>query len=53
LEDLQREAVARRAIFRVAEPHARVRDLLRAAGLEEALGGVSRHVSVDDLVAGL
>jgi SulP family sulfate permease len=51
LGDLQHECVARGAAFRVAEPHARVRDLLRAAGLEDALGGVSRRVSVDDLVA--
>jgi SulP family sulfate permease len=53
LDDLQHDAVTRGAVFRVAEPHARVRDLLRAAGLEEALGGFSRRVSVDDIVADL
>jgi SulP family sulfate permease len=51
LEDLQREATRRGAAFRVAETHAPVRDLLRAAGLEETLGGVSRRVSLHDLVA--
>jgi SulP family sulfate permease len=53
LEDLQRETAARGAAFRVVETHARVRDLLRAAGLEETLGGVSRRASVDEVVAGL
>jgi len=51
LEDLQREAAARGASFRVVEAHARVRDFLRTAGLEETLGGVSRHASVDHVLA--
>ncbi len=36
--------------LRVAEAHAGVRDLLRAAGLERQLGGVSRLTSIPDLI---
>jgi anti-anti-sigma factor len=33
--------------LRVVEPHAEVRDLLRATGLEERVGDFGRHMSVD------
>lgn len=36
--------------FRIAEAHAGVRDLLRAAGLEESVGGVSRYAALPDLI---
>jgi sulfate permease, SulP family len=52
LEGLERETIARGAAFHLVEAHARVRDLLRAAGLEETLGGLSRRMSLDELVAG-
>jgi anti-anti-sigma factor len=36
--------------FRVVEAHAEVRDILRVTGTSEILGGVSRYVSLADLV---
>jgi high affinity sulfate transporter 1 len=36
--------------FRVAEAHAEVRDILRAMGVDQLLGGVSRRTSIDDIV---
>lgn len=36
--------------FRVAEAHAEVRQILRASGFSESLGGVSRHISLADIV---
>lgn len=36
--------------FRVAEAHAEVRDILRATGFSESLGGVSRHIALADIV---
>jgi sulfate permease, SulP family len=52
LAALQGETAARGAAFHLVDAHARVRDLLRAAGLEETLGGVSRRLSLDELVVG-
>jgi sulfate permease, SulP family len=37
--------------LRVADAHAGVRDLLRAAGLERQLGGINRMTSLSDIVA--
>jgi hypothetical protein len=34
----------------VAEAHAEVREILRATGISESLGGVSRHVALTDIV---
>lgn len=45
--DLARSKVA----MRVVEAHAKVRDLLRAVGLEERTGYLGRHISVDQAVA--
>jgi hypothetical protein len=36
--------------LRVVEAHAEVRDLLRAAGLEEQVGYFGRHMSVDQAI---
>lgn len=46
VEELEREGIQ----FRVAEAHAEVREILRATGISEALGGVSRHTSLADIV---
>ncbi len=44
--------LAKRGIqMRVVEAHAKVRDLLRAEGLEERLGYLGRHLSVDQAIA--
>jgi len=37
--------------MRVVEAHAKVRDLLRAEGLEERIGYFGRHISVDQAIA--
>ncbi|MFO0817760.1 MAG: SulP family inorganic anion transporter [Pirellulales bacterium] len=51
LESLH-EAIGRRgAVFRLVEPHARVRDLLRAAGLEQRIGTFDRRDSLDSVIA--
>jgi sulfate permease, SulP family len=44
--ELEREGIQ----FKVAEAHAEVRDILRATGISESLGGVSRHVALADIV---
>jgi high affinity sulfate transporter 1 len=36
--------------FQLVEAHAAVRDILRAEGLEERLGQISRRMSVDDII---
>jgi high affinity sulfate transporter 1 len=44
--------LARRSIqLRIAEAHATVRDLLRATGLQERVGYLGRHLSVDQAIA--
>jgi sulfate permease, SulP family len=44
--------LARRGIqMRIVEAHARARDLLRALGLEESVGYLGRHLSVDQAIA--
>jgi len=45
-EELQREGIQ----FKVAEAHAEVREILRATGISESLGGVSRHTALADIV---
>lgn len=47
LADLHRDLVRREIRLRVAEAHGKVRDLLRAVGLEEHVGYLGRHLSVD------
>jgi len=51
LAALHRDLAARDISLRVVEAHARVRDLLRAEGLEERVGYLGRHLSVDQAVA--
>ncbi len=44
--------LAKRGIqMRIVEGHAKVRDLLRAEGLEDRLGYLGRHMSVDQAIA--
>jgi anti-anti-sigma factor len=45
-EELEREGIQ----LRVTEAHAEVREILRATGISERLGGVSRHTALADLV---
>lgn len=45
-EQLEQEGIQ----FRVAEAHSEVRDILRATGISERLGGVSRYIALADIV---
>lgn len=45
-EELERKGIQ----LRVAEAHSEVREILRATGISESLGGVSRHTSLADIV---
>jgi high affinity sulfate transporter 1 len=45
-EKLEREGI----LFKVAEAHAEAREILRATGISESLGGVSRHTALADIV---
>lgn len=51
LAGLHRDLVKREIPLRVAEAHAKVRDLLRAEGLEEHVGYFGRHLSVDQAIS--
>ncbi len=51
LAALQRDLQQRGAHLRLVEAHSQVRDVLRAAGLEEQVGRVSRIQSLDQVVA--
>lgn len=46
VEELEREGIQ----FKVAEAHAEAREILRATGISESLGGVSRHTALADIV---
>jgi sulfate permease, SulP family len=48
---LHRDLTKRGIRMRVVESHARVRDLLRAEGLEQQVGYLGRHISVDQAIA--
>jgi high affinity sulfate transporter 1 len=50
LADLHRDLKSRRMRLRIVEARARVRDLLRAEGLEEQVGYLGRHMSLDQAV---
>ena len=50
LAALHKELAARRIDFRIAEAHARTRDLLRAEELEDQVGYFGRHMSVDQAI---
>jgi len=45
-EHLEQEGIQ----FKVAEAHAEARKILRATGVSERLGGVSRHTALADIV---
>ena len=51
LAGLHRELTKRNVELRVVGAHAKVRDLLRAVGLEERVGYLGRHISVDQAIA--
>jgi high affinity sulfate transporter 1 len=51
LAGLHRDLAKRGIRMRVVEAHAKVRDLLRAEGLEEQVGYLGRHISVDQVIA--
>jgi sulfate permease, SulP family len=51
LAGLHRDLAKRGIGMRVVEAHATVRDLLRAEGLEEQIGYLGRHMSVDQALA--
>lgn len=53
LSTLHKDLAARRVNMRLAEAHARARDLLRAEGLEDRVGYLGRHLSVDQAIAEL
>lgn len=48
---LGRDLSERQVRMRIVEAHAHVRDLLRAAGLEERVGYLGRHISADTAIA--
>jgi sulfate permease, SulP family len=50
LKALHTELTARECRLRIVEVHARGRDLLRAEGLEEQVGYLGRHMSVDQAI---
>src|SRR5262245_22498313 len=51
LAGLYRDLLNRQAQLRIVGAHAKVRDLLRAVGLEERVGYLGRHISVDQAIA--
>ena len=50
LAGLHADFAKRGTPMRIVEAHARVRDLLRAEGLEERVGYFGRHLSVDQVI---
>jgi SulP family sulfate permease len=50
LAQLQRQLASEGIGFRVADAHAEVRDILRASGVDQQLGGVSRYTSIPDII---
>ena len=48
---LHHDLSARGVAFRVVEAHARVRDLLRAEGVEDRVGYLGRHLTLDAVIA--
>lgn len=51
LSMLHKELTQRGVQLRLVEAHARVRDLLRAEGLEDRLGYFGRHISIHQIIA--
>lgn len=52
LHELHGELSARGAALRVVGAHGSVRDLLRAAGIDEKVGGLARGATLDHLLSG-
>ncbi len=52
LHNLHGELAARGAALRVVGAHGRVRDLLRADGIAEKVGGIDRMTTLDHLLRG-
>jgi SulP family sulfate permease len=50
LGGLHADLAAAGIAFQLVEAHAAVRDILRAEGLEERIGQISRRMSVDDII---
>jgi hypothetical protein len=50
LETLHKELAARGIQLRIVEAHAKVRDLLRAEGLEDQVGYFGRHMTVEQAI---
>jgi high affinity sulfate transporter 1 len=50
LAGLHRELSKRSVAMRIVEAHGKVRDLLRAVGLEEQVGYLGRHISIDQAI---
>ena len=50
LHGLHQELAPREIPFRIVEARSRVRDILRAEGMEEQIGYFGRHLSLDDLI---
>jgi SulP family sulfate permease len=50
LQSLSDELAKRNVTLRVTDAHANVRDLLRAEGVDEKVGGINRFASVADVV---
>lgn len=48
---LQHELAKRNAQLRIVGGHSKARDLLRAVGLEEKVGYLGRHISIDQAIA--
>ena len=51
LTGLNGELTDRDVQLRIVEAHAKVRDLLRAEGLEERVGYFGRHMSIEQAIA--
>jgi hypothetical protein len=50
LHELQAELAARRAALRLVGAHGTSRDLLRADGIEEKVGGLDRTATVESVL---
>jgi hypothetical protein len=52
LRELHAELSRHNIALRIVGARGRVRDLLRADGMEEKLGGLDRRITLDELLAG-
>jgi MFS superfamily sulfate permease-like transporter len=51
LARLHQDLLARGAALKVVEAHAKARDLLRAEGVEDRIGYLGRHLTVDVVIS--